>query len=122
MRNIILLATFFVIYSSCYYDKFDEIHPLSGYKDPCDPTVDSSYTKCVQYIMANNCLSCHNDQSAGGGISLQTYSEVSTQESNGNLMNAILGQNGHIQMPPNVPIQQCEINKLNQWIAGGKPQ
>jgi hypothetical protein len=122
MKIISLTVTLLLLISSCYYDKLDEIHPLNAYQNPCDSSVVNTYTASVQLIMANNCLSCHSDQSASGGISLQTYTEVVTQVNNGNLMGAILGQNGHIPMPPSVPIQSCEITKLNQWITNNMPQ
>jgi cytochrome c5 len=119
------ISTFIFIVTvcgSCYYDKFDQIHPLDGYVNPCDSTVDSSYTHSIRYIMAYNCTSCHNKNFSQGSIVLDNYASVAEQAQNGVLMGVVLHKSGYKPMPPGGQIPQCQIDKLQQWVNAKEPQ
>jgi cytochrome c5 len=111
-----------VIFQSCYYDKFDEIHPLDGYRNPCDSTADSSYSQSIKYIMAYNCTSCHNKSFSQGNVRLDTYASVSEQAQNGKLIGTALHKSGYNAMPPGTQIPSCQTDKLVQWVNAKEPQ
>lgn len=119
---MVAIGSLAVLLNSCYYDKFNEIHPLDGYKNPCDSTADSTYANSIRYIMAYNCTSCHNNSSASGGISLESYEDVVKQAQNGNLMGTVEHQNGYNAMPLGAKIPDCQIEKLRQWINANYPK
>src|SRR3982751_5371220 len=45
---------------------------------PCD-TSNITYTETIIPILQTNCLGCHSTYSTGGGILLNSYSDVKTQ-------------------------------------------
>jgi cytochrome c5 len=110
------------IFNSCYYDKFDAIHPLDGYRNPCDSTADSSYSQSIKFIMANNCTSCHNISFSQGNVQLDNYTSVLEQAQNGQLMGTVLHKSGYNAMPPGAQIPTCQTDKLQQWINAKEPQ
>ena len=106
----------------CYYDRFDELHPLDGYVNTCDTTLTDNYSSAINLIMRANCTSCHNSKVQYGNISLQTYSDVMTQVTNGKLMGSILHQSKYKAMPPNTQLRDCEIQHLQNWINTSTPE
>lgn len=116
------LASLLILLNSCYYDKFNEIHPLDGYKNPCDSTSDSTYTHSIRYIMSYNCTSCHNSSTASGNITLDSYEAVVEQTKNGNLMGCVQHENGYTAMPLGAKIPDCQIEKLQQWVNANYPK
>jgi mono/diheme cytochrome c family protein len=104
---------------SCYYDRFEALHPLAGYVNACDPALDSTYTSTIRYIMANGCTSCHNSQSPQGNINLDNYESVKGFAESGRLLGAIEHQTGFKAMPPAAKMKDCEIEKIHSWIENG---
>lgn len=112
LAGIIFIVT---IFNSCYYDKFDEIHPLDGYRDPCDSTADTTYTQSIRYIMAYNCTSCHSSYNAQGNVQLDTYDGVVTEAKNGKLWGVVNHSSGYKPMPPGIQIPDCQLQRIYAW-------
>ena len=119
-KQFIILLTGIILFSSCYYDKMDQIYPQAVIST-CD-TTNVTYTATVSTILTNNCNSCHGASAniSGGGISLSTYAAVKPYITNGKLINSIL-QNGQASaMPKNgAKLDACTINKIIVWINKG---
>lgn len=108
--------------TDCYYDKFDELHPLDGYTNSCDQNLAATYTASVNLIIRSNCVSCHSANVHSGDIYLETYSQVKAVAASGKLMGSILHQSGFVAMPPGVSIRSCEIQRLQDWVNAGMPE
>ena len=92
-----------------------------GISTPCD-TANVTYSGTVQPIIQNNCLGCHSSYGTGGGILLNTYSEVADQALSGNLLCAVYGEPGCNLMPKNSsPLSSCDLTKLTMWVDAGAP-
>ena len=119
-KQFIILLMGIVLFSSCYYDKKDQIYPQAVIST-CD-TSNVTYTATVSTILTNNCNSCHGASAniSGGGISLSTYAAMKPYITNGKLINSIL-QNGQASaMPKNgAKLDACTINKIIVWINKG---
>lgn len=88
----------------------------------CD-TSNVTYSGSVVPILQNYCLGCHTNESTGGGILLNTYTDVYDQVQNGNLLGAITGEPGLIAMPLNEnPLDECKITTIEIWINNGAPE
>jgi mono/diheme cytochrome c family protein len=86
----------------------------------CDTTL-VLFNTTVSTIMNNNCTGCHSTSSAAGGVDLSTYSGITTQASNGKLMNTINFTSGYRQMPPSgEQLSNCDRMKIQKWIDNGK--
>ena len=124
MKHLIkylLIATAILLFSSCYYDKKDQIYPQATVTT-CD-TTNSTYTAVVAPIIASNCSSCHATSVAamnGAGIVLDNYNSLKPYVTNNFLLNSIV-QNGLVPpMPLNMPkMDACSIKKIVAWINRG---
>lgn len=92
----------------------------------CDPfvncdTMDISYANDVQGILIERkCISCHDDDTPGGDLSLHTHAFLELAANNGTLVGAISQQQGFSKMPPNAPkIPACEIAQITAWVNAG---
>jgi len=110
------------IFSSCYYDSFEALHPLDGYVNPCDTSLQTTYSSAIKVIITYNCLSCHNSSYAGGNVTLDTYDQVKLYASNGKLMNSILRNSGYNPMPPTQALATCQTQRVQEWITSNYPQ
>lgn len=87
----------------------------------CD-TVSMKYSTNVLPILAANCYSCHANGIVNGGVSLDGYSSVVKQVSNGNLVAAITHAAGVVPMPYNGgKLSDCDIAIIKAWINEGTP-
>lgn len=87
----------------------------------CD-TSDITYSTEIIDILNTNCTSCHNNNSASGGVSLEGYNNVKTQVDNAQLKGVVNHLSGFVKMPPSgVKIPDCNINQINKWIEDGAP-
>lgn len=119
-RLFLAVSTFIVIsfsFSGCYYDKFQELHPMINMG--CDSAT-ATYSSQVNKVINTYCLGCHSGASASGGIRLDGYSYLKEQASSGLLMNALKG-NGVPSMPPNTHLDDCKIGSIQHWINSGMP-
>lgn len=124
MKHLIkylLIATTILLFSSCYYDKKDQIYPQATVVT-CD-TTNITYAAVVAPIIATNCAGCHATSVAamnGAGIVLDNYTSLKPYVTNNYLLNSIV-QNGSVPaMPLNLPkLSACNINKIAAWINRG---
>jgi len=101
--------------SSCYYDSEEDLYPSIA----CS-TENVSYTKDVQPILINSCLSCHNNMDRQGNITLETHDDVVIYVNNGSLLGSIKHASGYKAMPQNAnKLDDCRIAKVEAWITAG---
>ncbi len=117
----IFIVTIVFVFSSCYYDKKDQIYPQAAVT-ACD-TTNSTYAAVVAPIISANCSGCHSTSLAamnGAGIVLDSYTAIKPYVTNNFLLNSIV-QNGTVPpMPLNMPkMNACSINKISAWINRG---
>ncbi|QEF96215.1 hypothetical protein Mal15_02420 [Stieleria maiorica] len=88
---------------------------------------DELFTDSVAPVLAGRCLSCHNDEKSGGGLSLvdprrlieQGYVEVSDAPSS-HLVELISPDDGRAEMPKDSdPLRPDQIAAIAQWIESG---
>jgi mono/diheme cytochrome c family protein len=103
--------------TSCYYDKFEELHPVIN--SGCD-SASATYSNHIAKIVNTYCVGCHNNTVASGGVLLDNYNNVKAEASSGRLMNALKG-NGLPTMPPNTPLDECKVGSIYHWINSGMP-
>ena len=122
MRKAFTIFLLLELSTSCYYDKFNEIHPLDGYVNTCDDTLDDTYTAVVHNIMVLNCTSCHNKSLHNGNVILDTYDNVKKYAANGKLLGSIQHAQGYKAMPPGGSLRDCDIKQLQDWINADMPE
>ena len=128
MKKHYLFFLFILLISGCYYDNFQEMHPnvpansSSGNGANCD-SANITYTNHIKKIMTNYCVGCHNANNKGGGIALDTYSDVSNCASN-NLYSSVIWDGATSQMPKGSTskISDCSLKQIKLWINSGKTQ
>ncbi len=87
----------------------------------CDMT-NVTFTNTILPIITNNCAGCHDNTSPSGGLTLQTYSQISAIANNGALQNSLYGTNGATLMPYNSnQLNDCFLEQINIWITEGAP-
>jgi len=92
--------------------------------DTCD-TTNVTYTNSVGTILNSNCATagCHNSGSANG--SLAGYTDAAAFASFGRIVGAINHDTGFDPMPyptGTAKLSDCNIDKIEAWIAAGTPQ
>ncbi len=119
MIRIILISVFtaFTV-SSCYYDNYQELYPQQG---SCD-TTNVTFSNDVWPVINGTCTGCHSGSAPSGNVSLSNYSEIAAAAGNGSLMGTIRHEAGYSPMPKGGgKLTDCEIKKLEIWIANGTP-
>ena len=107
-----------VFLSGCYYDSEEELYGTCN-------TSNVSYSQNITNILQNNlCMNCHgNPPSNAAPFSLVTYADVKAQVDAGRLIGAINHIQGFAAMPKEGPkMSQCDIDKVEAWVASGAPQ
>jgi uncharacterized membrane protein len=99
-----------------------------GAKDlTCDADCDTTnvtFTTSIMPIITLKCKGCHSGTNPSGSIALTNYTQVKATVTSGTLMGSILHQAGYVAMPQPVGSDQlpdCDIQKLQIWIAAGAP-
>ena len=105
-----------LLLNSCYYDKFQELHPILN--TACDSAT-ATYSGDVNKIVNAYCIGCHGS-SGSGGVSLNSYDNIKAAAANNKLMNALTGT-GVPSMPPNTHLDDCKIGSIKHWIQNGMP-
>jgi mono/diheme cytochrome c family protein len=90
----------------------------------CDTTGTISFSTQVFPILQANCIGCHNNSSANGGVNLSTYSQVKTiaqtlRSGTPLLQGTIRHMPGFVAMPQTFALDECSIRKIELWIAQG---
>ena len=80
----------------------------------------STFAAVVYPIIETNCVGCHNDTRAEGGVKLNTHARILPYVNAGNLMGTIEHKAGYPVMPTSgIKLSDCNIALLNKWIANG---
>lgn len=116
-----LLLGLIILMSSCAYNNQDELYNLNVNNSSvsCD-TTNVTYSGAIQQIFSDNCTGCHGSTyaSTGGGVNLQTSSDIQSAISANNLINAISGSS--FNMPKGGgKLSDCTINKILAWKNQG---
>jgi len=102
-------------FQSCYYDKAD-IRPA-----PCDTT--STFNSRIAPLVASKCAtpSCHAAASSGGGIVLNTYTDIQAIALDGSFVGCINGA-GYSLMPKGTSgLSTCDKDAITRWVNAGAP-
>ena len=121
MKKILLPLSLVALFSSCYYDNMDEVYPYAGLFTVCDTTSVTSYATHIMPILQNNCYSCHSGSNVSGGVTLDTYTGVSSAAGNGSLTGSVYHNVGFTAMPPNLQIDSCSMKQIKKWVDAGHP-
>ncbi len=111
------------LFSSCYYDNLDELHP-TVVTENCD-TAGMSYLNNIKPILDLNCgttNTCHNANHSDSGIPLDSYTSLQDEITNhsGRLMGSIRHEPGFAAMPQSGgKLSNCNISKIQAWINQG---
>jgi len=116
LKYTFLLSGLLFIFGSCYYDKEELLYPGSVTAVDCS-TVTAKFATDVQPIISTKCAisGCH-DNSASGGVILQTHSQVSAKKDRV-YARAVMEKS----MPASGALNPAEIAKLKCWIDSGAP-
>ncbi len=107
-----------IFLNSCYYDNVEDLYPEQPF---CD-TTNVTFANDIYPIINNNCVGCHNNTFASGGVNLESYDNIILVANNGSLMGAVKHQSGWSPMPKNGnKLNYCSIRKLEIWINDGTP-
>lgn len=92
--------------------------------EACDSTGIVSFSGQVFPILQSNCIGCHNNSFANGGVNLSTYNLVKTNAEtlrNGTplIQGVIRRMPGFTAMPQTFALDACSIRKIELWIAQG---
>jgi hypothetical protein len=87
------------------------------------------FTNQIKAILEKNCISCHNQAKAKGGLDLTSHSGLMAGGESGHVIDPVnpekslllevLGYEGDIQMPPRGKLPDSAINSIRQWIRTG---
>jgi hypothetical protein len=106
------------LYSSCYYDKEEDLYP--NYTQSCD-TSNVTYSQTIAPIMAANCNVCHSTVLHSGGVVTENRDGLKIVADNGKLIPAV-EQTGFYPMPKGGnKLQDCDLAKINIWVRAGAP-
>jgi mono/diheme cytochrome c family protein len=115
MKHIHITFILILIFSSCTYNKEEELYGLD-----CD-TSNVRYSVEIKNILDASCLSCHAGSAvAGAGIKLDSYQEVKKYVDQDLLLESITEENNY--MPKGGPrLSSCKIDQIRSWINKGAP-
>jgi len=101
--------------SSCTYDNVSEVYP-----DNFCETEGVSWSQDVLPLMVSRCATpgCHVSNGFGPG-DFSTYSAVRASVDDGSFRNEVIVVGS---MPPSGRLADCDIQKLEAWIAAGAPE
>lgn len=115
-----VFLTIAIIFNACTNIEY----PLDPYFDEegnpilqgCD-MLNVSYEQTIMPILQDNCVACHNANSAAAGYDYSDYDGVMFSLADGSLLGVIKGESGYSPMPPGTPLDSCSIEKIRAWIA-----
>ena len=117
MKRILYYFILVLAIQGCYYDIEEELYPTLD----CN-TTSLAYTEHILPIIENNCYSCHDMANNFGNVTLEGHSNLLQYVNNNQLLGVIRHDSGFSPMPKNAPqLLECEIQKIEQWIADGAP-
>jgi hypothetical protein len=115
---IVCLGLLVGIYS-CTKENAQTLALNANLQKLCD--LDSArYTEHIRPILDANCMSCHNDSDAQGGITLGAWADVNFLATDGVLIHSIKHDGAAIPMPKDSPqLPECEIHAIELWTTQG---
>ncbi len=114
MKNIYYSLVLILAFSlgGCKYD---------GPKAICN-TTDITFTNSIKGIMAANCVGCHGGATPSAGISLDAYSDLKANVMKPSYIGSIKYLSAYSGMPASGKLDDCTIQKIENWIAAGMPE
>ena len=77
-----------------------------------------SYKKHIEPLINGKCKSCHNNNFAYGNINLEDYNVLNNPKVNKQIIEVIKLELGDPNlMPPNRPLNECQIKLLESWLS-----
>jgi len=113
MKNFNLLALFsilLIIQFSCTKKN------ATDFIDEVSSTDTVTYTGKIKSIIDVNCVSCHNENTANGGIRLHNYQEVKAVGESGSLYEVLITTDPVKKMPFGSSLPANEIEAIKMWI------
>jgi cytochrome c5 len=83
-------------------------------------TTNMKYSGEIKSIIDANCVGCHGTTQPAGQLSLVTYDNVKNVGA-AKLAGVVNHSSGFKAMPPTSKMSQCNIDKIQAWIAAGFP-
>jgi hypothetical protein len=124
MKDKLLFAFLITVcFGGCYYDNFDEVHPIIT---RCDTTGTITYDSDIRNIFSGSCgsgdVSCHKTGNAAD-VNLDNFFDARDLATNGDLMGSILHLSGYKPMPSGGgSLSDCDIQKVQAWVNRDEPQ
>ncbi len=119
MNKVIILFLLLITtgLTACYYDAADLLYPTAG---KCDTATNVSYNQIIVPLFQQQCYSCHNNASTGGGILMGTYTADKAIAANGKLYGSVTHASGYSAMPKGATkMNICQITSVKKWIDAG---
>ena len=113
MTRHILLLPLLALLAACGAENEDDL-----FGDDCDLTA-VSYAADIAPIIETRCATtgCHVAGGSGPGI-LETYANVKAMVDAGTFEDRVIVQQN---MPPSTPLDDCQIDQIEDWLAQGAP-
>ena len=123
MRKLIMVGLLAFVGFSCTKENKEDLRAsqTGPVQDSCI-TSDLTYQNSIQAILSTNCAvsGCHAGPNGIGGLDLNTYSSSQKIAADGELVGRIKNIAGPL-MPPSGKLSDCDIEKIEAWIADGAP-
>ena len=110
-----------LVYACTKENKVDLLAEQSnGQIDSC-LTEDMSYQSDIKSILTQNCATsgCHVGPNGIGGLDLSTYTSAQRIAMDGEMIGRIKSTGLLPIMPPDGKLSDCDIKKIESWIADG---
>lgn len=116
--NIVVITSILICLFTygCYYDSDEYLYPKIN--NTCD-TSNVTYSLSVAPILNAYCNTCHGSSNITG-VTLNSYTGVSAQVTNGHLLSSVV-QDGSVPAMPQSggKLDNCSISIIQKWIKGG---
>ena len=124
MKKLIILIAVAFIGISCSKENIEDLRAsqnIGPVQDSCI-TSDLTFQNNIKSILSTNCgtSGCHAGPNGNGGLDLNTYTSAQRIAADGEMIGRIEGRTGPL-MPPSGKLSDCEIEKIESWIADGAP-
>jgi hypothetical protein len=127
IKPIIFAAIIFfgVSLSSCYNDSEEELYGTIPTTN-CDLTSPVKFSTIISPIISSKCATsgCHSTSSKAAGINLGTFDAIKAYitKSQAPFLGSIKRDGNYSPMPKGSPkLADCDISKIESWIAAGMP-
>lgn len=108
-----------IVLHGCYYDTESELYPPPA--GGCNTPDTVTFIGDIQAITATRCAisGCHTGISPTAGLRLDSYSQVRSIATSGDMALRVLVRQ---DMPPTGPLSACEQELVQAWINQGAPE